>query len=369
MVGIPSLGGLLYLSWHGVANGKYFLFGICLFFVGLSCYMVLSTLRSKLVLFADRIEIHDLTKTRSLARDNIAGWRILGGGIVFEQKDNPKKKVSTAWIYRTDDEFERWIAEVENSDAKELESAIDAVANDTSMGANEDERFENLARASRVARFLNILGGVLFVWAFFFPRPYELVIILLLAAPWLAALVASRSHGLLQFDQQRGSAKPNIAILSILTMVAVPLRAVLDYQTIGWVTQTIATLFIGFALFAALRAAYADLRTNRTNRVVTFAFALFYSLGAALHVNALADFSKVERNQYVVREKTISRGKYTTYRIALGKADENAPNVDSAEVTRGFYDSIQADDTVCLDFRPGALRIRWFTVGPCPGSQ
>jgi hypothetical protein len=76
VLGFPSLLGVWYFgSGHEVhtKNASYLGVGICLIFVTLSVYTILTTLRSKIVLFADRIEIHELTTTRTLARDEIAG--------------------------------------------------------------------------------------------------------------------------------------------------------------------------------------------------------------------------------------------------------------------------------------------------------
>lgn len=374
VLGIPSLVGIWYFtSGHEAqTNGAdYAGLGISLFFAGMSVYLMLSTLRSKIVLFADRIEIHELTVTHTLVRDEIAGWRLsndtIPGVLRIERKVPPRRKISTAWIYKADPEFGQWFASLDDLDAREMESAIDEVANDRTLGSSEQERFERLSRAKRAARLLNLSGGVLFAWGAFAPRPYELVILLLLVAPWVAALVAGRSGGLIQFDERRNDAKPSLAFLVIFPMLALMLRAALDFQTVGWMPQALAALCIGTALFLAQRVAHADVRANRVTAVVTFLFAfLVYGYGAAIHVNVLADRSDLEHTRYRLREKYVSSGDVTTYKVKLDKLDAKAPDVDTAEVTMYFYEKLEIGDSVCLSFRRGALGITWFSAGPCP---
>ena len=141
VLGIPSVLGILYLASRHEAHPKsaiFFLAGICVTFAALSVYLMLTTLRSKIVLFADRIEIHELTVTRNLRRDEIAGWRINASpGLIFERKQPPGKTISTAWVYKADPELEQWLAELDNLDVKEAEFTIDEIAGDNSLGNDE----------------------------------------------------------------------------------------------------------------------------------------------------------------------------------------------------------------------------------------
>lgn len=370
-LGMPSLFGLLYFASGHRADKEsttYLWIAICVAFVVVSAYLVLTMLRSKIVLFADRIEIHELTVTRILRRDEIAGWRINGSpGLILQSKYPPGKTISTAWVYKADPELDQWFAELDNLDEKEAESAIDEIAANDSLGVDEQERFETLARAKRLTRVMNVLGGVLFIWGVFLPRPYEVVIALLLVAPWLAALTAWRSSGLIHLDGRPNDVKPNLVFLALFPMLALTLRATSDYQTVGWMRQTVVALLIGAALFAVQRATHSDVRSNRTTAVLTFLFAILaYGYGAAIHINALADTSDIQQTRYVLREKHVSSGKVVTPKVRLDKAHADTPDVDTAEVTPFFYDMVKPGDSVCLAFRAGALGIKWFSAGPCP---
>ncbi|WP_031498429.1 hypothetical protein [Bryobacter aggregatus] len=374
LLGIPSVLGMFYFGAGHQGETKsqiHLMVGICLIFIALCAYLILTTLRSKIVLFADRIEIHELTVTRTLRRDEIAGWRVAANGaLILERKQPVGKIVSTALLYNTDADFDLWFAELDNLDLRDEESALNEIANNDSLGSDEQERFQHLAQVKWLTRVLNVLGGVLFVWGTFRPTPYRLVIVLLLLAPWLAVLVAWRSSGLIQFDERPNDVKPSIWLLAAFPMLALVLRAILDYETVGWITQTVAAFLIGAVLFAAQKAAHADLRAHRFTAVISFFFAfLAYGYGAALHINALADSSDIQQTRYLLREKYVSKGKVIRYQVRLNKAHMDAPEVGSAEVTQYFYDMLKPGDAICLAFRSGALGIKWFSAGPCPLSM
>ena len=56
---------------------RVWLVGLGLAFGALGIYCLLSTFRSRVVLFPDRIEIEELTHTAVLSRQEIRGWRTL----------------------------------------------------------------------------------------------------------------------------------------------------------------------------------------------------------------------------------------------------------------------------------------------------
>jgi hypothetical protein len=93
-------------------------------------------------------------------------------------------------MWSTDSAWNAWFAAIPDVDAqaaKDFETAIDANAD---LGSTPAERQQQLARARSVARNAIWINGGLVIWAFFYPHPYELLIIVLGALPWVAILTA-----------------------------------------------------------------------------------------------------------------------------------------------------------------------------------
>lgn len=372
LAGILSFLGIIFFSVADFRDhfAVYLGGGICGLVTVSQVYLFLTALRSKIVLYPDAMEIHEVARSRTVRRDDVAGWRFTGAStLVLKLKHPVGKTISVSWFYTVDSEFEEWFADLDNLDVREVASGLDEIANDQSLGSHEQDRFERLAHARRLARGLNILGGVLSVWGLFFPTPYGLVVGLLLLAPWLAILTVRRSDGLIQFDERPNDVKPSVIALYLFPMLALTLRAVWDYETIGWIAPTIATVLIGSSLFAGQYAALRGVRTSRITLALLLVFAVvFYGFGAARHINALADSSDVQQMRYAVRDKYISRGKVMRYEVRLRAPNPNAPQVRSAQVTPDFYDTLKPGDSVCLAIHRGALWIQWFETGPCPAG-
>jgi hypothetical protein len=203
------------------------------------------------------------------------------------------------------------------------------IQQDDKLGASPDERIVTIERAQRLCRALDLVGWALLIWAFI-PRPYELAITALLAAPWLGTLIVWRSAGAIRIDRSQNDPRPNLAFPVMLPGFLLVLRALAGYETIGWQVQLAFTLVIALLLVAAQLLADPVYRAHRFSAAILFIVALAYGYGATIHINALADTAA------------------------------------SAEVSRSFYDRLNPGDSVCLAVRPGALGIQWFSAGPCP---
>jgi len=76
-------------------------------FVAWSVYLAVETLRSKIVLYDDRIEIHGVSAVRSLRREEITAWRRSTQMLILEGRDRPGYVMF--WIYKEDATFQRWL--------------------------------------------------------------------------------------------------------------------------------------------------------------------------------------------------------------------------------------------------------------------
>lgn len=85
---------------------------LCLVFLGLGAFVVLSIVLQRVVLHPDRIEVHALGTTRSLRREEIRGWRSTGTSpvvIILEPKDRDRKAVGFTLWFPLDEELQGWL--------------------------------------------------------------------------------------------------------------------------------------------------------------------------------------------------------------------------------------------------------------------
>lgn len=349
-------------------QGRLLLAGLSTLFFGLGIYLLLSLWRSKIVLTADRIEIHELTRVRSLQKNQIRGWRLVPAGYVavleLVPRETPPRKLRVAWIFKDDGTWSAWMDDVPNLDAEEQEKAWNQAESDSEIGTSPQDRIEAIRRARGTARILNAIAIGIAVWSFAYPYPYGLLMIALSAMPWLAVWMAARSHGLFQLDQMRNDVRPNVALIFLLPAFLLPLRAVLDYEVFDWSHVVTPAVLIGCALCFAATRADVSLRRRRGSVVAFLSISWAYGVGAALTVNTLQDRSPIDVFGARIVRKQVVGGRSTTYELILGPWGPREKE-NRVTVRRVLYDSLRTGDTVCLGMRKGRLGIRWYTVGRC----
>ena len=111
-----AVGGLLGMVYFGLGHemkspGERLFFVLVSFlFVVLGSYVLVYTFKSKIVLYADRIEWQGIKSARSLRREDIAGWRIIPTQYMSTLEVRPRspgiKKLKVSLMLKRDEVFE-----------------------------------------------------------------------------------------------------------------------------------------------------------------------------------------------------------------------------------------------------------------------
>ncbi|BAU47474.1 hypothetical protein SVA_0895 [Sulfurifustis variabilis] len=340
-------------------------------FVLLGGALVLYVLTTKVVLRADAIELHDFMRTRTLRRDDIAGWRVLQAQhvsvLTLESKRAGVKPLKITQILKTDALLDAWLAGLSDLDARERERSTAEIAASRDLGRTSEERLARLAVARKVANALTGIAVVVSAWGFLLPEPYELVIASLAALPLVAVALAARAGSLYQIAGHKNDARASLALVFIGPGMVLGLRAILDIELLEWGPALAATVVAAAALTLVLAATDRQMRGRRWELLAMLFLSLFYAYGGVVEANALLDRSAPQVYEAKVVDKHKSSGKTTQYYLRLTPWGPRATEED-VSVTRDLYESSSAGRTMCVVYRAGALEIPWFTVYPCRGS-
>jgi hypothetical protein len=373
--GICAIGGAAGIWYfgngHEVTNrvGAYLLVGISAvaFFGG--AYLVRYILGFRIVLTADAIEIGSPPNAKVLRRDELAGWRTLQPSnsssiLVLVPRDSLRRPIKIQQLYKSDVAFQHWLSQLPNLDDKERVAAEQEIAANLDLGPTPDDRIATLAAARRKAQILNGILAASALWAFFYPRPYWLAVTLLASLPWIAVVITARSHGLFRIDQQRNDPHPSVGFAFIMPGFILALRAIVDLHILRWQEGLWLAGGIGLLLWVAALMSDATLRAKISTAAVLFFLVPAYGYGAGTLANALLDKSPAQIYSAMVVNKSVSRGRSTTYRLQL---DPWGPLQQSTtvDVSHSFYDSIQPGKPVCVALRPGAFRVSWYVIRHC----
>jgi len=367
-----GLGVALAYLLGGEAQSAGALAGVALLVVAVAAFgawMLAATLRPKVVLTEDAVEVHGLVRVRRLARADIAGRRLLSLQygqklLVLRAKDPRVRALKIPSSMRTDAVWDAWVQALPDLDAQDAQALEAEVASNAELGQTPQERLARLGAAKKLANALNLTTYAVAAWGYFYPRPYGLAVVALGILPWIAIVMVAKSSGLCRIDSRRGDPRPTLAIPMIIPGLVLLMRAVLDVGVLDLVRALM------FAAAAALLLTWAAFMSDGALRERLWSAALLllpgcaYGYGAVVLGDCLLDSAPGENFRVAVLAQHVSHGRSTSYHLQL---DHWGPRSEPDDVTvsRELYEQSPPGSTVCVHRGPGALGIAWFDVVGC----
>jgi hypothetical protein len=366
LVAVGGAAGLIYsaVGQFYELNGRIVLACVCFAFTALGGYLIMWLLQSKTILFADRIDFQGVFSTKTFPRDELRGWRVLPTSpatLVLQRKGGSSFK--TGLVFRVDEEFSEWFDSIPSLDEKETavsEASVQAeIHNDERFGVTPSEKSETLQKARKTGKTLSTISIVAIVWGFFYPRPYEVSMLLLALLPWIGIEIMRRSHGLFRADELKNDAHPSVAYALIFPGTVLCLRAVLDYDVLQSAYAVALYVLVGCALFTAILIFDPTQRIRRGVLPVFFLVGVVYGYGVIVEANARLDRSPGIPYTATVQNKRVISGRSTTYRLDLSSWGPKA-GTNELDVSSSTYKQIKTGQTVQLNLKMGALGVRWY---------
>lgn len=318
-----------------------------------------------MVLYRDRLEYRRFTTFHVVERNRILGWRIASqtfpAHLLLEWKDTSRKQERIPLFFHRDTQFLQWMEGLEDLDTKQRTAEHASIVNDPAIGDLPASREESLRKTRIRTNRLNLLGLLLFFWGLFHPRPYPLIAGLLLASPWLCALIVWRSNGLIHAVGDPSSVRPQLASLVIIPPILLALLAIAAFaeHLLYWEAAFAATLIIGALLSTAFWKADPSLRDVWYIYGFFLLVTLPYGYGAALHLNRLIETADVRYHPYTIAGKRTRTGQLARHQLLLTPATPDSPPVEYVNVSQASFKNAKTGDPFCLSVHRGALTIQW----------
>ncbi|MBS0577903.1 MAG: hypothetical protein JSR36_01420 [Proteobacteria bacterium] len=331
--------------------------------------LVVNAWVSRLLIAGTSLELRELWRTRRIDREEIAGRRSVAASrstrtLVLQPKDSARKPLRIPQVFATDAYFARWLDPIPDADAAAA-AALDAeVANARELGDTPEQRRARFARAKQFANLAVFIGPAIYFCSVVYPRPYVLLVALLVLLPWVALAMMARPRGLYQFSGGKETGRPNLApalfgVSAVLALLAVGNVHVLTWWgLIPWAVAAAAS----FAVAARKSAGY-QASGQKTGWFLVLVASL-YGFGAATAADVWLDRSVPSSYRPTVLAKHVTRGRNTTYRLLL---EAWGPRLAPEDITvpATLYAQVQVGAPVCVTAHAGALGSAWFAVAPC----
>ena len=353
--GATSLGLMLVFFLAMVASG--------------AAFCIVDTLVSKIVLKTDRLEIHELWRVRRILRADIESQQTLRppnspAVLQLRLKAPGQRKIKLPLLWTPDAAWQTWFASIPDADAEAAKAFAAAIDSNADLGATAAERQQRLARARALARNATWANVGLVVWTFLYPHPYELLLVVLAALPWVAVWIMARAPGLYMLNAPRGSGRPDLSLLLITPGLLLTLRAVRDVQILDWRAVLVGAVLVALVLIGRVLWALPSARDKPGIAALTLALLIAYGYGVVALGNSVLDRSTGASYATTVYGKHVTSGRYRTPKLRLGPWGPRTTE-DDVTVSWDLYRSASVGQTVCVLLRPGAFGIRWYRLAPC----
>lgn len=330
---------------------------------------VVDTMVSTIVLQRDRLEIHELWRVRRIRRSDIEARQTLRppngpATLVLTLKSPNTGRIKLPILWQSDALWASWFDQIPDTDMLAAKSFEAAVNSNDQLGATPEERQGRLAKARSIARLSIWVNAGMIAWVFLYPRPYEFLICVLGAAPWIAIAIMAQSPGVYGFNASRNSAQPDLSVLLITPGLLLMLRAITDVQILDWQRLAFCAVLMTLALIGAIVWTLPAAREKPAGVLLMLLVLSAYGYGASALGNALLDRSPITSYSTQVSGKRVTSGRQRTPQLRL--APWGPQKIDSeVSVPWDLYRSVNIGEPICVLVRSGALGVSWYRVAKC----
>jgi len=329
-------------------------------------YFVASAYVSRLLLWQDAVEFVELTCRRRFRLCDIAGFRRIaqqnGVKLVIEPLEPGQKPFATALVWNSDEVLEAWMARLTDLDARESEKHLSELLAARALGTTDERRRQALSARRKQAHVANGVALAVSLWGIFIPRPYPLVVGLLILVPLgtLGLLVSGR--GTFSASDQHNEVRPKLMTPLLLPGFALLFRSLFDLQLVDYMPLPVIAALGVLIWTAALAIGDPAIRRRRIEFAMFALFSAPLSWGGCAEANVLLDRSPAHAFATRVAEKYVDR-KPTAYMITIEPWGDSAGG--SVSVSKDLHRDLSVGDTVCVRLHEGALGAGWLDVARC----
>lgn len=314
-------------------------------------------------IWPDRVEVFNGFTLRTIAASGLRGYRRRRNqrtvDLVPSDPQAPTLRVPLSFLsVRAAVPWSKALHNLEIDDLAERRNELD---NDGQLGKTPQARRLKARQLRSAATALNALAWGVAVWAWIFPRPYELVLMMAVALPLAALAIHLWTRGFFRLDLQAENPTPSIAALYYAPALALFLRSITDFNAIDYLPT------LAVAAGVALLLTFITVIDNRkmlqhkwaVTGFVTGSFC--FAIGLLSFANQTLDHGSGQAFAVKVEDAFVTSGKahLNTFVLAPWGPFERAAE---AYVRTDVYDSIDAGDVVCVTLHDGAFGWRWFDV-------
>lgn len=354
--------GIGALVWVLLFSGKLSSTSAIVFFVLMviavllyAIYIIAAVLRTKLEVDKREIRVYKAFKIERIAINQIegfcaeqgsktAGVRLLCSSI----------SMHIELIFEHRQAFLNWLGiQFENLDEKVQQEAMEQIKNDAKLGVDSEQRVKAVESGQQLVRYLIFSGLGLFYWGLIYPKPYELVIGLLLFVALLAFILPNLNGIKVKWDGSDNDHFGKTFVLIIPAASVLGIRALNDWSILSW---SAFWLPFGISILCLLALYIISIKEAKLFSGATLINGVFFiglSAGTVVVFNGILPQEPAKIYQTTIENK--AKGLYVT----LAPWPLQLESIE-VEVSKKKHSAVEVGDVVNVRVYPGAFGMPYY---------
>lgn len=333
-----------------------------------------SSLRSRLVLDGDQLELRSALRTRTVRRDDIDGLQRIRYDYgtstrLFLKEHRGDLTVSGAFTGSGDlNDWLKGLPDIDERNAAQIEKMIDGQEK-TGVASRSHEQL--LRKAKRWVTGLNMVAGAACLAAAVPYRPiYFPGIAASLVFPPIAVVLLHRFPLLFSTFKAKVDPRADVTSLILFPGFGVLLSEVFESNP-SHLVDPASLLLWGALTFIAFLGSLAGMMWKSPARWAALFWSVFcglmYSVGLVDTVDTMPDHSTPSLfRTWIVKMHEQRHSRFTSFELRVAPWGP-VQYADDIDVTAGTYRRSKVGDPVCLSLHRGFLHAPWYELVPCAG--
>lgn len=336
--------------------------------ITLIIFSVIKTIKNKIIITDDRIISINMFSKKELKFNEIMGFKGNLSYIFVIPYDSKLKTINISKSLSGHIEIYEWLSkEFSDIDSINAINETQEILNDKTKGWRKEINEEKLKLAKRIAKTIERLSMAATCWVIFYPKPYELSIVITLAIPIIAILAIRLSNGFIRLTESEGNVYPIIFYAFLFPAIGLFIRINIEYDILEYTNIFGPMILITLTLLTVLLLSNKDYKLKTKSEFLVFFllsfFIFMYSFSVVIFNNCFYDHSEPDKYKANVINKNTKPVKfYLLFNIELSTNLKHNYGNDNICVSSETYKSINIGDDVVVNLNKGSFNIPWLTV-------
>jgi hypothetical protein len=370
VVGLVTAGAGVYLIYTSLTKlDSYQLLFMAILPIAFGVYLLATALRSRLVIDGTRIEVRYAFSDKTADLSEIEGYRTIStrNGSYWQLKLKEGRGSITVQKSYDCDGVRAWLQQIPDLDERDRKALLEQIEQCQELGATPEERLAALNRAKQLNYGLSAVAIAAALGLALGGASLRLPSAIVLAVLPLA-LIYLVNQGPLLYGIFKPKRDPRTDLG--IAFLACGLGLIFGESSFHFVEKVSLLEYAALVGLLFCAGIYSAARKNPQfwGAMISMLFiAGAYGYGLAGAADTFPDHATPTSYSAMIENKHQTHGRSTSYYLDLG-AWGPMQGANSLSVSYSTYEGLSIGDQVCLDLRPGVLRVQWYQVVPCVGT-